>query len=142
MTDNSISSIMTITMEKLREMVDSNTVIGAPIRTDNDITLIPISKITFGFGSGGSDVTGKDDKGVKFGAGSGAGVNITPIAFMIISGENVKLLPMPSAPNTTVDRLVEIIPEIMDKISGYIKKGKAPEPEAPAPAPTSSYSSY
>ena len=92
-----IGDLMSTTMQKIREMVDVNTIIGTPIRTDDGITLIPVSKLSFGFASGGSDFMTKNQKPEAdnaFGGGSGAGVNISPVAFLIVKGDTVKLLPV------------------------------------------------
>ena len=102
-----IGDLMSTTMQKIREMVDVNTIIGTPIRTDDGITLIPVSKLSFGL------------------AGGGAGVNISPVAFLIVKGDTVKLLPVAPPANTTVDRVVELVPEMFDKVTGFIDQKKA-----------------
>ena len=131
MAEHVLGDIMSVTMEKLRNMVDVNTIVGTPISTQDGITLIPISKVSFGFASGGSDFSGKKQEApVMFGGGSGAGVSIVPIAFLVVSEGNVKLLPMATAPNTTVDRLVEMVPDVIDKISDYAKKDKSTKEDA------------
>ncbi len=131
MAEHVLGDIMSVTMEKLRNMVDVNTIVGTPISTQDGITLIPISKVSFGFASGGSDFSGKkQETPVMFGGGSGAGVSIVPIAFLVVSEGNVKLLPMATAPNTTVDRLVEMVPDVIDKISDYVKKDKSTKEDA------------
>lgn len=119
-----IGDLMSTTMEKLREMVDVNTIVGQPIQVE-EVTLIPISKVSMGFGSGGSDFTTKSQKeggGRSFGGGSGAGINIIPVAFLIVRGENVKLLPVAQPAGTTVDRVVEMVPEVIDKVTEFIEK--------------------
>lgn len=123
MAEHALSDVMKTTMEKLRSMVDVNTIIGDQITTPDGTTIIPISKVSFGFASGGSDFDSKKE-GVNFGGGSGAGVSITPEAFLVVKDGEVKLIPMVAAPNTTVDRLVELVPNVMDKIEGYVKKAK------------------
>jgi len=130
MAEHTLGDIMSVTMEKLRNMVDVNTIVGTPINTQDGITLIPISKVSFGFASGGSDFGGKQDAQVLFGGGSGAGVSIVPVAFLVVSDGNVKLLPMATAPNTTVDRIVEMVPEVMDRVNAYVKKDKSDKEEA------------
>ncbi len=131
MAEHVLGDIMSVTMEKLRNMVDVNTIVGTPINTQDGITLIPISKVSFGFASGGSDFGAKNQEApIMFGGGSGAGVSIVPIAFLVVSEGNVKLLPMATAPNTSVDRLVEMVPDVIDKISGYVKKDKATKEDA------------
>ena len=88
MAEHPIEGIMGVTMEKIRQLVDANTIIGEPITVDG-ATIIPISRVTFGFASGGSDVGAKTNKQM-FGGGTGAGVSIAPIAFLVISGGNVR----------------------------------------------------
>lgn len=122
-----IGDLMETTMEKIREMVDVNTIVGQPIVTADGITLIPVSKVTFGFGSGGADFQTKQQQsssGTPFGGGSGAGVNITPVAFVVVQNGTVKMLNVNPPAASTVDRIVESAPEIIDKVSGMIKKDK------------------
>lgn len=88
-------------------------------------TLIPVSKLSFGFASGGSDFTTKNlraDADNLFGGGGGAGVNIQPVAFLVIKGDTVKMLPVTPPPSSTVDRVVEMVPDVMDKVTGFIEK--------------------
>ncbi len=115
-----ISGIMGITMDKLKEMVDVNTIIGDPIKIDEKTTVIPISKVSFGFASGGSDLPAKQPKDL-FGGGSGAGVSIQPLAFLIISDGNAKLLQM-SVNASTPNALVNLIPDVVEKISGMVNR--------------------
>ncbi|MGI5928043.1 GerW family sporulation protein [Pseudoflavonifractor sp.] len=119
-----IGDLMSTTMQKIREMVDVNTIVGKPI-VAGDVTIIPVSKVSFGFASGGSDFTTKNQKPEadnSFGGGSGAGVNIMPIAFLIVKGDTVRMLPIAPPPGTTVDRVVEMVPEVIDKVTGFIEK--------------------
>ncbi len=109
------------TMAKIREMVDVNTIVGQPIVTADGSTIIPVSKVTFGFTSGGADY-GKEVQ--NFGGGSGAGVNINPVAFLIVSPSGVKLLPVNPPAGNTVDRLVEMAPEVIEKIDSFFSKKK------------------
>lgn len=122
-----IGDLMETTMDKIREMVDVNTIVGQPIVTADGITLIPVSKVAFGFGSGGADFQTKQQTAgnTPFGGGSGAGVNITPVAFVIVQNGNVKILNVNPPAASTVDRIVETAPDIIDKVSGMIKKDKA-----------------
>lgn len=118
-----IGDLMATTMQKIREMVDVNTIIGQPIQAGDGLTLIPISKVSFGFASGGSDIQAKQPAQQNgFGGGSGAGVKITPVAFIVVKDDNVKLLNVAPPATTTVDRLVESIPDIVDKVSELFKK--------------------
>ena len=117
--DNEISAVMTATMSKIKEMVDTNTVVGEPITTPDDITLIPLSRVSFAFASGGSEFPMKENKN-GVGCGSGAGVKVEPMGFLIVKDGNVRMIPVAQAANTTADRLVEMIPDTLDKITSFI----------------------
>ena len=122
-----ISDLMATTMQKIREMVDVNTIVGTPIQTGDGVTLIPVSRLSFGFASGGSDFATKDQKPDaenSFGGGSGAGVNISPVAFLIVRGDNVKLLPVAPPAGSAVDRVVELVPEMFDKFTDNLERNK------------------
>ena len=119
------------TIQKIREMVDVNSVIGNPITTPDGVTIIPISKISVGFGGGGSDFVSKhvNHHENPFGGGVGAGVKVTPVAFLIVKEGNVRMLPVATPANTTADRLVEMVPDTLDKIAAFVdsrleKKGE------------------
>lgn len=119
-----IGDLMTTTMQKLREIADVNTIVGKPILA-GEITIIPISKLTVGFASGGSDFTSKNQKPEddnSFGGGSGAGMNLSPVAFLIVKGDSVRLMPVAPPPSTAVDRVVEMVPDVIDKVTGFIEK--------------------
>ena len=109
-------------MEKIREMVDVNTIIGEQIVTNDGTTIIPISKVSFGFASGGSDLPTKTPKDL-FGGGAGAGVTIQPIAFIVVKDKEVKLLQMNVNGNVATG-IVNMVPDMVDKISGMISKNK------------------
>jgi len=115
---------METTMQKVREMVDANTIVGEPVTTDDGITLIPVSKLSFGFAGGGSDFAGKGESSNGFGGGIGAGVRIEPVAFIVVKGENVKLLHVTPPAASTVDRIIETVPEMFDKVTDFIGKDK------------------
>ena len=123
-----LNDMLATTIQQIRDTVDANTVVGEPILV-GEVTLIPISKISFGFGTGGSEFPGKADaaKGNSFGGGGGAGVKITPVCFLSVVGSNVRVLPMATPVEGSVDRAVEMIPDILDKISEFMdkKKGKS-----------------
>ena len=110
------------TIAKIREMVDVNSVIGTPITTADGVTIIPVSKVSVGFGGGGSDFVSKNVNKQEnpFGGGVGGGVNVTPIAFLIVKEGSVRMLPVATPANTTADRLVEMIPDTLDKITDFI----------------------
>ncbi len=120
-----IGDLMETTMQKIREMVDVNTIVGSPIVTADGITLIPISKVSFGFASGGSDFQTKHQQQGQnnaFGGGSGAGVNIVPVAFLVVKGTSIKILNIAPPASSTVDRIIEMVPEVIDKVSELINK--------------------
>ena len=124
---------MTTAMNSLQNMVDVNTIIGEPIETTNNIIIIPISKVGFGFAAGGSEFKGETvDEYTKkekeeaiqyrlpFGGGSGAGVSISPIAFLVVQQNNVKLLPI--SHSSAVDRLLDYVPDLMEKLNSYLNR--------------------
>lgn len=117
-----LSNMLSSNIEEIKKMVDANTVVGEAIKTDDGVTIIPISKISIGFGGGGSDFVSKNPntKENPFGGGMGAGVKVTPVAFLIIKDGNVRMLPVAAPANTTADRLVEMIPDTLDKIVGFV----------------------
>ena len=114
---SNLSGMMHDTMSKIKEMVDVNTVVGNPITTPDGTTLIPVSKVTFGFASGGTDAEGASNAPVRFGAGSGAGVSIVPISFVVIQNGNVRMLYVdPANGNTTLDKAIDMLPGLIDKV--------------------------
>lgn len=117
-----LSELMDTTMSKIHDMVDSNSIIGEPITTPDGVTLIPISRVSFGFGSGGSDY-GKSTQ--KFGGGGGAGVRIDPVAFLIVKDGITHMMPVAVPAVATVDRILELVPEVMDRVDNFIGKKKA-----------------
>ena len=123
MSDHPINSLMDTSMKKIKELIDVNTIIGDPITTPDGTTIIPVSKVTYGFASGGSDLPTKKDSRDCFGGGSGAGVTIQPVGFLSISKGNVKFIPIEKY-DGAADRIVGMIPEAFDKISSFIKKDK------------------
>lgn len=136
MAQTPIGELTDSSMKNLKTLIDSNTVIGQPITVgDGSTTILPVSKLSFGFASGGGDLPSA--QAAKFGGGSGGGVTITPMGFLVVSGNDVKLLQLQSFSNTA-DRVVGMVPEVMDKVSGLIsgladKKTAAPEAGEAAP---------
>ena len=133
MSEHPIEGLMTTAMNSIQDMIDVNTIIGEPIETSNNIVIIPISKVSFGFAAGGSEFKGetvdeyrKREKEeevqyrLPFGGGSGAGVTINPIAFLVIQGENVKLVPVNYS--SSIDKLLDYIPDLLDKTNNMINK--------------------
>ena len=117
-----INEVLQTTMSKLREMVDANTVIGQPIVTQEGVTLIPVSRLSFGFATVGTVFAKTPKVGKIFGGCSGAGVNVVPVAFLIVKGGNVKLLPVAPPSGDSVSRAVELVPEMFDRITDYIDR--------------------
>ena len=125
-----LSDMMGVNMEKIRSMVDTNSVIGEPITTPDGVTIIPVSKVSFGFASGGSDYVSKHtsaDGTNPFGGGAGAGVTIQPVSFIVIKGESVRMLPVVAPAASSLDRIIELLPDLPDKLSELLKKDKKPK---------------
>ena len=123
-----LSEMMSASMSKIREMVDVNTVIGDPIVTEGGLTIIPVTKVSIGYGGGGSDFATKNypaNRDNAFGGGAGAGVTITPVAFLVVRGENVRMLPVAEPASTSVDRLIEQLPDLIDKLQSFVESRKA-----------------
>lgn len=120
MSEQHTESLMDKTIEKIKSMVKSDTIIGAPI-TVGQVTLIPVSKVTYGFAAGGSDFGSKQNTSKElYGGGGGAGITISPVAFVSVCGTTVKMLPV-NPPVTTVDRIVDMVPETVDKVTGFVQ---------------------
>ena len=115
------------TISKIKEMLNANSVVGDPITTPDGVTIIPISKISVGLGGGGSDFVSKNVNHHEnpFGGGVGAGVKVTPVAFLIVKEGSVRMLPVATPANTTADRIVEMVPDTLDKIANFIDSRKA-----------------
>lgn len=133
MEEHSIEGLMKCAMDSIRDMVDVNTIIGEPMKIGEDISIIPISKVSFGFAAGGSEFKGESIEDYKkideeenityrnpFGGGSGAGVSIKPVAFLTIKNDTIKLLPVEH--NCTIDKLIDYIPEVCEKAEKMINK--------------------
>ena len=133
MSEHPIEGLMLTAMNSIQDMVDVNTIIGEPIETSNNMVIIPISKVGFGFAAGGSEFRGETlDEYTKkekeeqvqyrlpFGGGSGAGVSISPVAFLVVSPNNVKLLPVNHS--SALDKLIDYVPDLMEKVNCYLNK--------------------
>ena len=120
--NSKISSLLDATLGKIREMVDVNTVVGAPISTPDGITIIPISKISYAFAAGGSDFRVKEQTNMGFGGGNGAGVKIEPIGFLIVQNGSVRMMNVMPPASTTIDRVIEKAPEVIDMVEDLIQK--------------------
>ena len=123
-----LPNMLESTIQKIREMLDVNTVVGSPITTPDGVTIIPVSKISVGFGGGGSDFakkTGSD----PFGGGVGGGVKVSPVCFLVVKDGVTRVLPVALPAMTTADRVIEMVPQVLDRVENYIEKKKA-NPEA------------
>ena len=116
---NPVNELLETALLNLKDLVNADVVIGKEIKTSDGTTIIPVSKVTFGYGTGGAVPSEK----TKFGGGSGGGVTVNPIGFLVIGNGNVRLLQISSADNTA-DRVVNMVPEVIDKVSGIIKNSK------------------
>ncbi|MBE7054238.1 MAG: sporulation protein YtfJ [Ruminococcaceae bacterium] len=127
MANNPIEGLISTAMENLKTIVDANTIIGEAVKSDDGMTVIPVSKVSFGFGAGGAEFkTGKDEKeedAKNFGGGAGGGVTISPIAFLVVGQEKVKLIPVGSSSNAA-DKIAEAIPELLSKFGNMLSSFK------------------
>ncbi len=119
MSENNIKAVMDTTMDKLRAMVDADTIIGSPIVVGN-ITLLPVSRVSFGLATGGSDFPSKNNQQL-FGGGGGAGVTVHPVAFICINGDNVHMMPVYNE-LSAVDKAINMAPELIDKVKSLFEK--------------------
>jgi sporulation protein YtfJ len=119
---NQLNGLMGVTMEKIREMVDVNTIIGEQIKVNENVTIIPVSKVSYGFGSGGSDLPVKNSTKDLFGGGAGAGVSIKPIGFLVVTGDNVKFMQVKEDYKATT--IADVIPSVVDTVSSLVSNVK------------------
>jgi len=124
---SNIGNLMDTTMNRLHEIVDVDTVVGSPITTPDGITIIPVSKVSYAFASGGSDFSMKAQSGAGFGGGNGAGVKIDPIGFLVVKEGNVRMISITPPAACTLDRVIEKAPELMDTVQDFLNKRKAPK---------------
>lgn len=120
--EKSANGILRTTIEKVRDLVDVSTIIGEPINLPDGLTIIPVSKVTYGFASGGSDFPSKNNAEL-FGGGGGAGITITPVAFVVINNGNVTIKSVPTGDNTA-EKIVGLVPEVVDTVTGLLNKNK------------------
>ncbi len=124
MSEHPINGLMDTTLDKIKSMVDVNTIIGEPITSPDGTIIIPVSKVSYGFASGGSDIRGKkDNQPPAFGGGSGAGVTINPVGFLAVMKGEVKFIPITKY-DGPADRIVGMVPELFDKVKGLFNKDK------------------
>ena len=116
-----LRDLMETTMVKIREMVDTNAIIGEPITTPDGVTVIPISRVSFGFGTGGSDYGKTVD---KFGGAGAAGARIDPVSFLIIKDGVTRVMPVALPAIGPMDRILDMVPEVMGRVDGYLARKK------------------
>ena len=133
MKEQKAESILATTIEKVRDMVDTSTVIGDPINLPDGTVIIPVSKVTYGFASGGSDFPSKNNVEL-FGGGGGAGITISPVAFLIVKDGDVSIRQI-IASNNPAERAINLVPEMFDKVSGLVSKVKKDAPVTDDTAP-------
>lgn len=127
--DTKVKDLVSSAIGQIHELSDADTIIGEPIKIDGNITIIPVSKVSYGFAAGGSDLPSKNEKEI-FGGGSGGGVSIQPLAFIVVSDGDVKLLELGSG-NSPTNAIINAVPDLFTKIqSMFSKKKKAAEDEA------------
>lgn len=125
MDNNPIGELMQNTMESVRNILKVDTVVGDPIFTPDGITLVPISKISVGFGGGGIELNSrKSGENRPYGGGNATGVKIEPIGFLVIKEGVVRMINVTPPASTTVDRLIDMVPQVMDKIDAFVEKQK------------------
>ena len=122
MAEKSAGAILASTIEKIRDLVDTSTIIGEAIYAESGTTIIPVSKVTYGFASGGADFPSKSNQEL-FGGGGGAGVTITPVAFLVINNGDVTLKHI-TAYDNAAERVVNLVPEMFDKVTSFVSKNK------------------
>jgi sporulation protein YtfJ len=133
MGNHPIEMLMKTAMESIQQIVDVNTIIGDPVETHDGSVIIPISRVSCGFAAGGSEFTPPDDKKehgnpggtpnqLPFGGGAGAGVSVQPVGFLVVGNGTIRLLPVDS--NVVVDRILDTVPDLLDKLSGMLHKKK------------------
>lgn len=126
MSTNPISELVSTAMQNLRSMIDVNTIVGEAVETPDGTVIIPISRVSFGFGAGGSEFGASKKPEASFGGGSGGGVSINPVGFLIVSGGNVRLIPLGGG-TTPADKLIDYIPTALDKLSEFVGRKKNTE---------------
>lgn len=127
MAEHPIQGLMETAMSNIKAMVDVNTIVGSPVTTPDGTVIIPISTVSFGFGAGGSEFAPKKNsvtegaQAALFGGGAGSGANIKPVAFLVVAGGNVRLLPVTDS-GSPIDKLIDLVPEMVDKANSVLSK--------------------
>ena len=122
-----MAEFLRASIAKIKEMVDANTVVGDPVTTPDGVTLVPVSRVSVGFAGGGGDLVKQRDGCV---GGSGAGIKIEPIGFLIVRDGAVRMLNIQPPASTTIDRVIDLVPQIIDRAEAFMDKKSAPKAEA------------
>ena len=122
-----LQDVMGVTMDKVKGMIDADSIIGKPINLDDGTIIIPVNRVSYGFASGGSDLPSKQTG--NFAGGGGAGITMEPVAFLVIKNDSVRVMQINAHPGT-VDKLVDSFPDMVDKVSGLVKGKKDEAPSA------------
>ncbi len=117
---NNMSAMFGEALDKIRTMADTNTIIGEPIHTPDGVTLIPVNRMSYGFGCGGGDYGNN-----KFGGGCGGGIHVDPVAFLVVKDGVTRIIPVGMPPVTAVGRAIDLVPQVMDRVESYLDKKKA-----------------
>ncbi|NMA06333.1 MAG: sporulation protein YtfJ [Ruminococcaceae bacterium] len=128
--ENKMSDTIRIALEKFKEIAGTDMVIGNAITLGEGITAIPVSKLSFGFGSGGTDLPEKEGKSVRFGGGVAGGISMTPLAFLVSDAEGVRILHVDTSKASAAENIIKTVPELIDKLSATFKKPKKEETES------------
>ena len=122
-----MAEFLRASIAKIKEMVDANTVVGDPVSTPDGVTLVPVSRVSVGFAGGGGDLVKQRDGCV---GGSGAGIKIEPIGFLIVRDGAVRMLNIQPPASTTIDRVIDLVPQLIDRAEAFMDKKSAPKAEA------------
>ncbi len=137
MSDHPIEGLMKTAMESIKEMVDVNTVVGDAVEAPDGTVIIPVSRVACGFAAGGSEFspgTEKAETSLPFGGGSGAGVSVQPVGFLVVGNGQVRLMPV-DGKNAFIERLVDVAPQVVDRIQGMVGSISGMKKEATQPTP-------
>ncbi|MGI6343906.1 MAG: GerW family sporulation protein [Bacillota bacterium] len=133
MEEHPIQGLMKTAMESIKEMVDVNTIVGDPVETPDSSVIMPISRVTFGFAAGGTEYNPQKAGGSSeypFGGGSGAGVSVQPVGFLVVGNGGVRMLPVDA--NNMLDRLIDVAPQLVTQIQGLVGAGRQQQPPSPS----------
>lgn len=122
-----VSNMLDVTLTRIKEMVDVNMIIGDPITTPDGTTIIPVSELSLGFGAGGSEFSKSADKNPNgnFGGGAGSGIHIKPVMFLVVSNGNVRVINVERSGENPLDRVAELAPMVVEKVSSFVESRKA-----------------